>query len=185
MTQVLGVDVSENNILELNDFEAMVDAGCKYIIIRSSYGWTHEDSCFRKYCTLADQVGLSKMAYHYSYAHNESELAAEAENCAKVISDSGVSLDMVWYDCEEERLRSWATEACSSFINKVGLNCGVYASYSWFTDSIDWKSIGCPIWVAQYNNTCDLVGYMWQFTDALQVGNQQLDGDYMFVSDED
>ena len=183
MGQILGVDISENNDLCLEDFQAMVNAGVEFVVIRSSYGLHSADSRFKEYCGYADQVGLRKQAYHYSYGHNAEEVAQEAENCRKVIEDAGVSLEMVWYDCEEARLRGWATEACKAFLDNVGLHCGVYASLSWFPDEIDYESLGCSIWVAQYNRTCDLKGYMWQFTDAFEINGKAFDGDYIFIED--
>ena len=58
----------------------------------------------------------------------------------------------------------------------IGLNCGVYASYSWLCDLIDWRSLGCSVWNAEWGGSDDIKGYMWQFTEKLYIGGRQFDG---------
>ena len=67
-------------------------------------------------------------------------------------------------------------EICRAFIDNLDLDCGVYASYSWLTSVIDWQSLGCSVWNAQWGNTDDIKGYMWQYTDSLTIGGRYFDG---------
>ena len=185
MGKILGFDISENNTLDLTDFKTMKEEGAEFIIIRSSYGWSYEDEDFRRHCELADEVGLRKMAYHYSYAKNLETAKYEAERCRKVIESAGVGLEMVFYDLEEPSLIGWATEAAEVFMKELGLNCGIYANLHWMENYIDWARLNCPIWVAQYNSRCDLKGYIWQFTDAYRIRGKYVDGNYMFLPGDD
>lgn len=175
----LGFDVAETCGATYNDFVDMVNRGAKFVVIRSSYGKNSEDSMFTTYCSYADQLGLEKMAYHYSYALNPYEAILEAQNCKRVIDASGVGLSMVWYDLEEYHQPS--TEIARSFINALGLNCGVYASYSFIQDFIDWQSLGCPIWNAQYSSNDDFGGYMWQFAGNVHVVDGIVDLNYRYI----
>ncbi|MBQ3444093.1 MAG: hypothetical protein IJG33_12715 [Selenomonadaceae bacterium] len=60
------------------------------------------------------------------------------------------------------------------------LDAGVYASYSWLTSLIDWQSLGCPIWNAQWHSKDDFKGYAWQYTDSLMIGGKQFDGNIIY-----
>lgn len=177
--QELGFDVSEVGGATYADFRHMVDRGAKFVVIRSSYGLYSKDSMFETYCQYADDLGLEKMAYHYSYAKNPAEAAIEANNCRSVIENSGVGLSLVWYDLEEYKEPS--TEKARTFINNICLNCGVYASYYFLQDFIDWRSLGCPIWNAQYSANDDFGGYMWQFKGDVQVVDGLVDLNYRYI----
>jgi len=67
---------------------------------------------------------------------------------------------------------------CAVFGETIGLNWGVYASYSWLSDVIDWKGLGCPIWNAEWGPHDDIQGYVWQWTDNYNGYN--IDGNYMY-----
>lgn len=158
--EVQGFDVAEVGGASYRDFQEMVNRGCKFVVIRSSYGLYSADSMFTTYCQWADELGLEKMAYHYSYARNDCDALQEARNCAKIIADSGVGLSMIWYDVEEYAEES--TSKCRTFLDNVGLNCGIYANWNFLTNYIDWRSLGCAVWNAQTPND-DIGGMMWQY----------------------
>lgn len=182
---VFGYDVSENNTFTIDDFRSMVDNGAEFVVIRASYGKHSEDSRFKEYCEYADQVGLRKMAYHYGYASTPDDAVEEAQNCANVVNNSGFAFDIVFYDMEEpQMLRSGqATEIAKAFLDNVGLNAGIYASESPLTDgTIDWKSLGCAVWNAEYGSTDDIQGYMWQFKIGTLNG-KEVDMDYQYLPD--
>lgn len=175
----LGFDVAEVCGATFNDFQEMVNRGAKFVAIRSSYGLHSKDEMFEQYCSYADQLGLEKMAYHYSYAKNADEAAIEAENCRNVIANSGVGLSIVWYDIEEYPEPS--TDKARAFLDNIGLNCGIYANYNFLTNYIDWQSLGCPVWNAQYSSVDDIGAYMWQFQGDVPVIDGSVDLNYRYI----
>ena len=185
-----GVDVSCHN--GDIDWRAVKSAGIDFAICRTGYGKSGIDETFQRNVEDAHKAGLICGAYHYSYALTPSDAAAEAAFCKKIIADSGVLLELpVWFDMEDadkwkERhgfifTRRNVTNICKAFLDNIApLNCGVYASYSWLEDLIDWKSLGCSIWNAQYHYEDFFKGYMWQFTDRLNINGNFFDANILY-----
>jgi len=181
-----GIDVSDNNgqinwqaIKDFNDSAADADK-IKFAMVACSYGSSGRHDRFEENVQAAHELGLKCGAYHYSYAIDSVHPAMEAENCRNAINESGVLLELpVFYDMEDadhwKIERGWepanhdVTAYCRDFINNLGLNCGVYASYSWLSNYIDWRSLGCSVWTAAWGNSDPLQGYMWQYTDKLYI----------------
>ena len=147
-----GIDVSENN--GIIDWQAVADAGIKFVMVRCSYGLQSKDSMFAQNVNGAHDVGLKVGAYHYSYALTPDDAIKEANNCRETIDSADVLLELpVFFDMEDAdgyKQRNGfsfeveeTTSICKSFIDNLGLDCGVYASYSWLTDKIDWQSLCC------------------------------------------
>ena len=185
-----GVDVSYHN--GIIDWQKLKAAGIDFAICRSSYGKKHFDETFQRNVTGAHNAGLICGAYHYSYALSPNDAAEEAQYCKWLIDNCGVLLELpVFFDMEDaDRYKSYhgfnfckrnVTAICKAFLQNIKpLNCGVYASYSWLEDLIDWKSLHCPIWNAQWSNHDFFKGYMWQFTDNLFVGGKSFDGNILY-----
>lgn len=184
-----GIDVSENN--GVVDWQVVADAGIEFAIIRSSYGLNSKDEMFAQNVAGAKAAGLKVGAYHYSYALSVEDAIQEAFNCREVIDSAGVLLEFpVFFDMEDaDQYKVWhgfafdpeeITAMCKAFIDNVGLDCGVYASYYWLTNYIDWRSLGCAVWNAQWGSTDDIKGYMWQYTDSLNIGGQIFDGNICY-----
>ena len=188
---VKGIDVSENN--GFVDWQAVADAGMKFAIVRSSYGRNSRDENFLRNVEGAHAVGLKCGAYHYSYALTPEQARREAQNCKQAIEDAGVLLELpVWFDMEDADgyKRKYGfdfsseniTEICRTFLEEIKpLDCGVYASLSWLENYIDWQGLGCAIWNAQWSSHDDLQGYMWQFTDSLNIGGKVFDGNVLYL----
>ena len=186
-----GIDVSENN--GWIDWQAVADAGIKFAIVRSSYGQNSQDENFLANVEGAHAVGIKCGAYHYGYALTPEQARREAQNCKSTIERAGVLLELpVFYDMEDadgykERngfdfSADNVTEICRAFLDEVKpLDCGVYASYSWLCDCIDWQSLGCAVWNAQWGRQDDLQGYMWQHTDSLHIGGHTFDGNILYL----
>jgi GH25 family lysozyme M1 (1,4-beta-N-acetylmuramidase) len=178
-----GIDVSENN--GSVDWQASKDAGIEFVMVRSSFGLHSKDSKFAENVAGAHAFGLKVGAYHYSYALSVEDAIQEAANCSETINNAGVALELpVFYDMEDAdgyKFRNGMpdniTEICKAFLDNIGLDCGIYASYSWLSSVIDWQSLGCAIWNAQWGDSDDIKGYMWQFTDSLNINGQSFDGD--------
>ena len=163
-----GVDVSIFN--ESVDWAALKAAGIDFAICRTGYGKSDFDENFQRNVEEAHKAGLICGAYHYSYALTPAD---------GIIERAGILLELpVWFsmgDADGYKKRHGfdfskgnVTNICKAFLDAIKpLNCGVYANLSWLEDLIDWQSLGCKIWSAQYNSEDNFKGYMWQYTDAL------------------
>ena len=188
-----GVDVSVFN--EEIDWAALKAAGIDFAICRTGYGKSSFDETFQRNVEEAHKAGLICGAYHYSYALTPSDAAAEAAFCKGIIERAGVLLELpVWFsmsDADEykkrhgfEFTRNHVTNICKAFLDNIApLNCGIYSNLSWLEELIDWKALGCRVWSAQYNAEDNFKGYMWQYTDALQVGGQTFNGNILYDKD--
>ncbi len=188
---VKGIDVSDNN--GYVDWQSVADSGIKFAMVACSFGSSGRHDRFLENVNGAHDVGLKVGAYHYSYAINSAHPAMEAANCKTAIAEAGVLLELpVFYDMEDadhwKSDRGWlpqnndVTSYCKSFIDNLGLNCGIYASYDWLQNYIDWRSLKCPVWNAQWGSSDDLKGYMWQKTDSLYIAGKQFDANILYDS---
>lgn len=185
-----GVDVSVHN--GFVDWQALKNVGIDFAICRTGYGKTGFDETFQRNVNEARAAGLKCGAYHYSYALNPADAIIEADFCKRIINEAGVLLELpVFFDMEDadsykarydfDFSPSNVTAICRAFLDTIKpLDCGIYASYSWLQDYIDWRSLGCAVWNAQWGNYDDLKGYMWQFTDSLIIGGKQFDGNVLY-----
>lgn len=186
-----GIDVSENN--GHIDWQAVAAAGIKFAIVRSSYGRYAKDEDFIRNVNGAHDAGLLCGAYHYSYAMDPYQAVQEAQNCKRIIDEAGVLLELpVFFDMEDadgykkrhgfDFSQENVTEICRSFLQEMKpLDCGVYASLSWLENYIDWRSLGCAVWNAQWSDRDDIQGYMWQYTDSLIIGGKAFDGNLLYL----
>ncbi len=185
-----GVDVSIFN--ENVDWQALKAAGIEFAICRTGYGKSNFDENFQHNVEEAHKAGLLCGAYHYSYALTPADAIQEANFCKGIIERAGVLLELpVWFnmgdgDKYKERhafdfSRRNVTAICKAFLDSIKpLNCGVFANLSWLEEFIDWQSLGCEIWSAQWNSEDNFKGRMWQFTDALTIGGQTFNGNILY-----
>ena len=185
-----GIDVSIYNTPV--DWDAVKAAGIGFAICRTGYGKTGVDESFAANVDGAHKAGLQCGAYHYSYALTPEDAIEEAKLCKDLIREAGVLLELpVWFDMEDadgykrrngfEFSKENVTEICRAFLKEIKpLDCGVYASLSWFEDLIDWRELDCPIWNAQWSAHDHLKGYMWQYTDALNISGKLFDGNILY-----
>ena len=188
-----GVDVSIFN--ESVDWAALKAAGIDFAICRTGYGKSDFDENFQRNVEEAHKAGLICGAYHYSYALTPADAAEEAAFCKGIIERAGILLELpVWFsmgDADGYKKRHGfdfskgnVTNICKAFLDAIKpLNCGVYANLSWLEDLIDWQSLGCKIWSAQYNSEDNFKGYMWQYTDALKIGEQTFNANILYDKD--
>jgi GH25 family lysozyme M1 (1,4-beta-N-acetylmuramidase) len=186
-----GIDVSENN--GRVDWRAVAEAGQKFAIVRSSYGRYSKDEDFMRNVDGAHSAGLQCGAYHYSYALTPEQARQEARSCKQIIDEAGVLLELpVFFDMEDadgykakhgfDFSPENVTAICKAFLEEIKpLDCGVYASLSWFEDVIDWQGLGCAVWNAQWGDVDDIQGYMWQYTDNLNIGGKAFDGNVLYL----
>ena len=110
----------------------------------------------------------------------------------RIIEEAGVLLELpVWFDMEDadgwksrhgfKFTRRNVTNICRAFLDAIKpLDCGVYASYSWLEQLIDWRDLGCAIWNAQWSAHDFLQGYMWQYTDSLFINGNKFDANILY-----
>lgn len=185
-----GVDVSWHN--GDVDWQKLKDAGIEFAIVRTGYGKNGVDENFQRNVSGAHSAGLQVGAYHYSYALTAGDAIVEADFCKRIIHESGVLLELpVWFDMEDADgykarhgfnfSKRNVTNICRAFLDTIKpLDCGVYASFSWLEKYIDWRSLGCAVWNAQWGSRDFLQGYMWQFTDKLLIGGEYFDGNILY-----
>lgn len=185
-----GVDVSYHN--GYVDWESLRSVGIKFAICRTGYGKNGFDETFARNVNDARRAGLICGAYHYSYALTPSDAIIEAQFCKRIIHESGVLLELpIFFDMEDADgyklrhnfnfTRQNVTNICHAFLEVLRpLECGVYASYSWLEKYIDWRSLNCPVWNAQWGSRDYLRGYMWQFTENLLINGRPFDGNVLY-----
>ena len=184
-----GIDVSYHND-EIN-WRAVANAGIEFAICRTGYGKSGLDDTFQKNVEEAHSVGLKVGAYHYSYALTATDAIKEALFCRKIITNAGVLLDLpVFFDMEDadgyksrhgfKFSKRNVTNLCKSFLDNINLNAGIYASFDWLERLIDWQSLNCPVWNAQWSNNDYLQGFMWQFTDNFKIGDKTFDANIIY-----
>ena len=180
-----GIDVSYAN--GRVNWEAVAAAGYKFAIVRCTYGRHGVDDNFLENVNGAHAAGLRVGAYHYSYALNVEEAIEEAYLCRKVNADEGILLELpVWFDMEDadsyKARNGFAfdpnqiTAMCRAFLDNIQLDCGVYASLHWLETYIDWRSLGCAVWNAQWGPNDDIKAMMWQYTDREYIPGGSANG---------
>lgn len=187
-----GIDVSELNGYEPLDWRAIKSAGYDFAICRTGFGKSGLDPTFAMHVNDAHDAGLICGAYHYSYALTPADAIIEADFCKRIIAEAGVLLELpVWFDMEDTDgykkrhgfsfTRRNITNICRAFLDTIKpLDCGVYASCSWLTDLIDWDSLGCAVWNAQWANRDDIRGFMWQFSNNVWIAGKKFDGNILY-----
>lgn len=185
-----GVDVSIFNYPV--NWHAVKSAGFDFAICRTGYGKGGYDESFIHNVNGAHAAGLICGAYHYSYALTPADAIIEAQFCKRIIEEAGIFLELpVWFDMEDADnfkrkhgfcfSRRNVTDICRAFLDAIKpLDCGVYASYSWLEQVIDWSDLGCAIWNAQWSAHDFLQGYMWQYTDRLFINGNQFDANIIY-----
>lgn len=187
---IKGVDVSEHNSMTLQDFQNIADEGYKFAIIRLGFGSHTMDEDFISNLENAKLAGLRVSVYHFSEALTPWQAREEAKFVKEVLEENGIGCERVWFDMENS---SWkerndfdysmenCTEICRAFIEEMGeYKVGVYANYDWFTNRIDWESLEVPIWVAQYGNSDDIGGLMWQYTESEWIAGKYYDANISY-----
>ena len=184
-----GIDVSWHN--GFIDWQAVKNAGIEFAICRCAYGKI-ADETFQQNVQGAHAFGLKCGAYHYSYALTPNDAIIEAKICKDIIAESGVLLELpVFFDMEDADgykkhnnfvfTKRNVTDICKKYLENIyPLNCGIYASYNYLEYVIDWRSLNCPIWNAQWSENDFIQGFMWQFTDRLLIGDKLFDGNILY-----
>jgi len=178
---VKGVDVSVWN--GDVDYSVLAQNGIQFVMVRIGYGREGIDEKFAQNVAAAHGVGMKVGGYYYSYAQNTLDAVYEARNCKDIVNASGVLLELpIFYDLEDQCIPlQYVTDIAKSFLIELSpLHGGIYATYNWLTNYIDWKSLGCPVWNAEWGDIDDIQGFMWQYTDNLNINGKIFDGDILY-----
>lgn len=185
--QVKGVDISEFN--GGVDFQALKNAGVKFVIIRTGFGSDYpgqQDKRFEENVKKAEAAGMPWGVYHYAYATSKSGGIAEANHCLRLLNGRK-PLYGVWYDMEDNStlggdLAAAAQGFCDT-IEKAGCYAGVYASTSWWKNNLTSATFdNYDKWVAQYYTACQYEKPfgMWQYTSTWSIGGKDFDGNWAY-----
>lgn len=192
-----GIDVSKwnGNI----DWNAVKNSGVSYVIIRcgfrgSTQGALIEDAMFRRNIEGAQAAGIQVGVYFYTQAVNEVEAVEEASMVLALVQKYRISYP-IFIDTEAsggraDRIsRETRTAVCRAFcetIRNAGYTPGIYASKSWFNDSLNISSLSSyKIWLAQYATKPTYTGRydLWQYSDKGTINgiNGKVDVNYSYL----
>lgn len=200
-----GFDISswqaDDNGNPLFDYDRFVQAkneGNEFVIIKLGESY-QVDEFFQRHIADALSAGLKVGIYYYSHAYDEAEAVKEAQFVNDTLTAYGLTnwhlQAGIWLDYEEHRqLREYInqgvlnpqimTNIISRFINAMwGFGrekVGVYGGYSllWDETYLYSQCPSVPVFVAQYNATCDYPNaVIWQYSDSANVTGVNVDGD--------
>lgn len=185
--QVKGVDISEFN--GSVDFQALKNAGVKFVIIRTGFGSDYpgqQDKRFAENVQKAEAAGMPWGVYHYAYATTRQGGIDEAKHCLRLLNGKKPAYG-VWYDMEDNATLggdlAGAADGFCSTVEAAGLYTGVYASVSWWKNNLT-SSIFDKYdrWVAQYYSVCQCTKPygIWQYTDKWSIGGRDFDGNFAY-----
>ena len=213
---VNGVDVSayQTDV----DWELAKADGIDFAIIRVGYtgygtGVMGSDNMFEEHIRKAKAAGMMVGVYYFSQAVNTEEAIAEADFAIDLIEKAGYypsQLELpVFMDYEKAtkadgsggRINSLSksvrTQNTLAFMNEIearGYKSGIYADYSFSTNSMDGSSISQKhfYWAAQYNSTNDFpFDYgIWQYTSSGHISGfltsagkyKSIDTNYLYLN---
>lgn len=200
-----GCDVSywQGNI----DFEKMVKAGIKFVLIRAGYG-QNIDKNFVTYINKAIKVGLKVGVYWFLYATDERTGLKNAIKCMQVIEPYKDLITMgVWgdweYDSDKYAGNLSNTERSNildKFLHELEINnyeVGIYSNSDYILHLFRSEIVAkYPLWYAKYSKCIDNTGYkgkdkypyIWQYTSKgagkdYGVQTKNIDLDYGYVTD--
>lgn len=174
------------------DWNAVVEAGVKGVIIKISEGTTVESSWWN-HLSNAEACGLPWGVYCYGHAMTPADARAEANEVLYLL-DGRIPPMGIWYDVEDPDMFQYGvdTTACASafisFLNEHGLSCNIYTSSlkctDYMTNSIRPRLLADYLswWIADYTGECQFAQMYpdkklagWQYSDKEYIGNTNVD----------
>lgn len=152
----VGIDISSWN--ETIDWDAVLEQGIEYVIIRAGYGWEHTDKNFIANIEGAIECGIPIGVYFYSYAETAEKAQVEANYCKNLLEPYKEHIILpVAYDLEQyktlsgEELTEFAQIFCTT-LQDAGYHTMVYANGGFFEDMDLHKlnRMGVDFWFAWY-----------------------------------
>lgn len=180
----------------VEQFKQAKEQGYDVVIVKLGESYNETD-CGRTQILNAIKAGLKVGVYYFSHAYDLEECRNEAGWVINKLKEIGLTpwhlQAGIWYDYEDHtRLRSYINNGNLSYQDITNIMCefvnilnregfpfvGIYSGYSLLWDETKMYSQvpWVPIWVAQYNSTCDYPNpYMWQYTDRGDVCGHEMD----------
>lgn len=195
-----GMDISDwqDYFTSVEQFKQAKAEGYDVVIVKLGESY-NETECGRTQILNALEAGLKVGVYYFSHAYDLEECRNEASWVIAKLQEIGLTpwhlQAGIWYDYEDHtRLRSYInagqltaqdmTNIMCEFVNQLnraGFNfVGIYSGYSllWDETYMYSQASWVPIWLAQYNSTCDYPEesvYIWQYSDAGNVCGHEMD----------
>ena len=191
-------DGNGNPLFDYDRFTQAKNEGNEFVIIKLGEAY-QVDEFFQRHMTDALRAGLKVGVYYYSHAYDEAEAVKEAQFVNDTLTAYGYTnwhlQAGIWLDFEEHRqLREYInqgvltpqmmTNIISRFVNAMWNygreKVGVYGGYSllWDETYLYSQCPSVPVFVAQYNSTCDYPNAtIWQYSDSAMVAGVSVDGD--------
>ncbi len=184
MANIIGIDVSENN--GSLDWAKIKAAGIQFAIIRSGYGTSHVDNCFKANMEGALAQNIPIGIYHFSYALNTAGAEREADFVLRLLKPYQQSITLpVFYDFEYDTIRyakeqgvtlgkaafNAHTLAFCDRIKSEGYRAGAYYNLDFLNQYVDTAQLaGLFVWYAQYASTPSISEYaIWQYTSSFSI----------------
>lgn len=162
-------------------------------MIRSGYGYYHEDPNFRTYADACEQYGIPYGFYHYSYALNLADAKQEVEGMLNSVKGYKptypLAIDMEdgdgWKAAHGGASNAMYTDICSLFCNTLeenGYYAMIYANLNWFRTILNSSALDkYDKWLAQWTSkpTYEKKFGIWQYSSTGNVpgirGNVDMD----------
>lgn len=185
-----GIDISayQGDI----DFSAVKD-NVDFVLIRSGYGFYHEDAKMKQNANACESLGIPYGFYHYSYAVNIEEAGQEVEGMLQSIRGYHptypIIIDMEDGDGYKAAHGNPSNETyiqiCKYFCDRLeeaGYYAMIYSNLNWFQTKLN-SSVLDPYdkWLAQWGGspTYTKPFGIWQYSSTGQIngiaGNVDLD----------
>lgn len=173
------------------DFDKLKDL-IKFIIIKATEGTYYTDTEFSRNQIQARWVGIPLGYYHFARPEYSTSPEVEAEYFVKTIGklQEGEVLVLDYESNWTGDVVSW----CYRFLNRVfsltNVRPLIYLN-QYLLNRYDWSKIineSFGLWLAKYDGDSSIPDTSWptlamkQFTNALDITNQKVDGDYFFGS---
>lgn len=181
MGNIYGIDVSEHN--GVLDWAKIKASGVKFAIIRTGYGVSHQDTCFKTNMAGAIGRGIPVGVYHFSYALDVAGAKKEAAYVLSLLESYKDKITLpVFFDFEYDTV-SYASKqgvtlgkqafndhavAFLETVRAAGYVPGIYYNLDYKNRFVDDSRLGSYVqWYAQYASKASWNGYdLWQYSSS-------------------
>lgn len=181
MANIFGIDVSEHN--GVLDWAKIKASGVRFAIIRTGYGTSHQDTCFKANMAGALGYGLAVGVYHFSYALDVAGAKKEAAYVLSLLEPYKDKITLpVFFDFEYDTVsyasRQGVTLGKQAFndhavafleaVKAAGYTPGIYYNLDYKNRFVDASRLsGYVQWYAQYASKASWTGYdLWQYSSS-------------------
>lgn len=148
-----GIDVSEwqGNI----NFKKVKEAGIEVVYIRSSQGFSYEDSKFEENYKEAKKYNLKIGVYHYVTARNEEEAKMQAKFFASKVSNKEIecklAMDFEYFgNLTKKEINNIALAFIKETEKLSGKEVIVYSDAYNASSTFEGEVTSYPLWIAEY-----------------------------------